>query len=29
VARKASLVMLIDEETARPLRAVAINPWPN
>jgi len=28
-ARKANLVMLIDQDTATPLRAVAINPWPN
>jgi len=29
VARKQDLVMLIDAGTGTPLRAVAINPWPN
>jgi hypothetical protein len=28
-ARKANLVMLLDEQTGVPVRAVAINPWPN
>ncbi len=28
-ARKANLVMLLDRENGQPLRAVAVNPWPN
>lgn len=29
VARKQDLVMLVDAETGTPLRAVAVDPWPN